>query len=236
MATTAPQEKANGLATYLSVLFSPTAAFAQLARTPMWGWAAIIGIAIALVSSFLSYPEILKIAHIGQAQALAQMSADQQAQARPGMAAAEGFTGGLIRFGAIIGVWIIWLITAVVFVIGAAVTGGTPKFSASWVAAVNASAIAFVAQLVNAIILSLRGPDSISGPIDAYALPSLGMLYHGGIKLQAFLSAFNLGNLWFMFVAAIALEQVLKMKRGAATGTAVVYLLVLAAFAAIFAR
>src|SRR5476649_1255628 len=110
MATTAPTEKANGLATYLSVLTSPTAAFTQLARTPMWGWAAVISIALAMVSIFISMPELLKVAAVAQAAQLAQMPADQQAQARQTMAAAAGVTKVIIIVSWIIIPWIAWLI------------------------------------------------------------------------------------------------------------------------------
>jgi len=92
MATTAPQEKANGLATYFNVLFAPTAAFQQLARTPMWGWAAIIGMALMLASMIIMLPEQMRLASIMQAKQLATMPADQQAAAKQAIAGAAGYT------------------------------------------------------------------------------------------------------------------------------------------------
>src|SRR5438105_15401391 len=85
-ATARPAEKATGLATYFSVLTSPTAAFAQLARTPMWGWAAIAGLALAVVSTFLIAPAVVHTTHAFQQQMLAHASADQQAQLRTSFA------------------------------------------------------------------------------------------------------------------------------------------------------
>jgi hypothetical protein len=236
MDTTAPQEKSNGLATYLQVLYAPTEAFAQLARTPTWGWAMLIGIALLIVASIISLPEVTKISEIAQQQALSQMSADQQAQAKQGMAAAAGFTRGAIIAGPLFVAWIIWFFVALIYVIAAAVTGANPSLRMAWVAAVNASAVSFVVQVVNALILALRGPDAISGPLDAYAIPSLGMLVHGSVKTAAFLNAYSIGTIWQYVVTVIALEQVMKMNRGAAIVTVIVLSVLSGAAGAAFAR
>jgi hypothetical protein len=236
MDSTAPQEKANGLATYFSVLTSPTAAFAQLARVPTWGWAAIIGMVLMVAATLISSPEQMKIAQIAQQQALSQMPSDQQAAARQGMEASAGIVRVSIIVGGFVAPWIIWLITAIVFTIGAAVTGANAKFSLSWVAAVNASAVAFVGAVVNAIVLAMRGPDAISSPLDAYSLPSLGMLFHSNVKLATFLNGYGIFYVWFYIVSVIALEQTLKMKRPAAIATVVIYSLLSAGIAAAFAK
>lgn len=234
--SSAAGQKSNGLSTYLSVLWSPTAAFDQLRATPTWGWAALIGIALLLVATIISMPEIMKVAHIAQQQQLATMSADQQANARQAMAS----TSGLIPVFAIVGVlvvtWIIWLISAVVYAIGGALSGAGAKFSLAWVVSVNLGIIAFVGALVNGIILALRGPDAISSALDEYTLPSLGMLFHDNVKLATFLNTYNVDYVWLYVVAVIGLERTLLMKRGAAIATVVVYSLIGAGIAAAFAR
>lgn len=234
--TTAAPQKSNGLATYLSILWSPATAFDQLRETPTWGWAALAGIVLLLVATFISMPEIVKVAHIAQQQQLATMSADRQAQARTAMAS----TSGLIPVFAIVGVlvftWIIWVISAAVYAIGGALSGAGAKFSLAWVVAVNLGIIAFVGALVNAVILAARGPDSISSPLDQYALPSLGMLFHDNVKLATFLNTYNIDYVWLYVVAIIGLERTLLMKRGAAIATVVVYSLIGAGIATAFAR
>lgn len=234
--TTAAPQKSNGLATYLSILWSPATAFDQLRESPTWGWAALAGIVLLLVATFISMPEIVKVAHIAQQQQLATMSADQQAQARTAMAS----TSGLIPVFAIVGVlvftWIIWVISAAVYAIGGALSGAGAKFSLAWVVAVNLGIIAFVGALVNAVILAARGPDSISSPLDQYALPSLGMLFHDNVKLATFLNTYNIDYVWLYVVAIIGLERTLLMKRGAAIATVVVYSLIGAGIATAFAR
>src|SRR5690349_1103160 len=101
-------QKSNGLATYLSVLWSPAAAFDQLRATPTWGWGALIGIALLLVATIISMPEIVKVAHIAQQAQLATMSADQQANARQAMASTQGLIPVFAIVGVLVVTWLIW--------------------------------------------------------------------------------------------------------------------------------
>ena len=234
--TTAVPQKSSGLATYLSVLWAPGAAFDQLRETPTWGWAALAGIILMIVATFISMPEIVKVAHIAQQAQLATMSADQRATAQRAMAS----TSNIIPIFAIIGIlvftWVIWIISAIVYAIGGALSGAGAKFSLAWVVAVNLGIIAFVGALVNAIILAARGPDAISSALDQYALPSLGMLVHDNVKLATFLNTYNIDYIWLYVVAVIGLERTMSMKRGAAIVTVVIYSLIGAGLAAAFAR
>lgn len=234
--STAVPQKSNGLATYLSVLWAPGAAFDQLRETPTWGWAALGGIVLMLVATIISMPEIVKVAHIAQQAQLATMSADQRANAQQAMSS----TSSIIPIFAIVGVlvvtWIIWIVSAIVYAIGGALSGAGAKFSLAWVVAVNLGIIAFVGALVNAIILAMRGPDAISSQLDQYALPSLGMFFHDNVKLATFLNTYNVDYIWLYIVAVIGLEHTLLMKRGAAIATVVVYSLIGAGIAATFAR
>jgi len=234
--STAVPQKPNGLATYLSILWAPGAAFDQLRETPTWGWAALVGIILMVAATFISMPEIVKVAHIAQAQQLATMSADQQAAARQTMAS----TSGLIPIFGLVGVlvitWVIWLISTTVYAIGGALSGAGAKFSLAWVVSVNLGIIAFVGALVNAIILAVRGPDSISSALDQYTLPSLGMFFHDNVKLATFLNTYNLDYIWLYIVSVIGLERTLSMNRGAAIATVVIYSLIGAGIATAFAR
>ncbi|HYK54700.1 MAG TPA: hypothetical protein VEV38_14355 [Candidatus Eremiobacteraceae bacterium] len=233
--TTVPQ-KPNGLATYLSILWAPGAAFDQLRETPTWGWAALAGIILMLIATFISMPEIIKVAHIAQDARLATMSADQRANAQQAMASAAGIIPIFAVVGVVVVTWLIWVISAVVYAIGGALSGAGAKFSLAWVVAVNLGIIAFVGALVNAIILAARGPDSISSALDQYTLPSLGMLFHDNVKLATFLNTYNIDYIWLYIVAVIGLERTLLMKRGAAIATVVIYSLIGAGIATAFAR
>jgi len=234
--STAVPQKPNGLATYFSILWAPGAAFDQLRETPTWGWAALCGIVLLLVATIISMPELVKVAHIAQQAQLATMSADQRATAQQAMAS----TSGIIPIFAIVGVlivtWLIWVISAIVYAIGGALSGAGAKFSLAWVVSVNLGVIAFLGALVNAIILVVRGPDAISSSLDQYALPSLGMFFHDNVKLATFLNTYNVDYIWLYVVAVIGLERTMLMKRGAAIATVVIYSLIGACIAAAFAR
>lgn len=232
-----PAERSSGLATYLKVLYAPGEAFATLARVPTWGWAAIIASALALVSAFILMPATMHYTHIAQEQQLSQMSADQAATARETMAKIPQWTYGLFGIiGGVVGPWVFWLLTAVVFLIGAALGGGEARFKGAWVSAVNLYIIALIGTIIAAAIIALRGAESVNTVSDLLALPSLGMLVHGSPKLFAFLYGFNVINIWFYVVAVIALEQVLKMSRGAAVATVVVFAVLAASLGAVFAK
>jgi Yip1-like protein len=231
-----PPAKPNGLATYFGILFSPGESFATLARTPMWGWAAIIGIAIVLIASIVSMPEIAKLAQIAQMHAISQLPSDQQADARQRVASAGGFISVFIFVLAIIGPWIGWLIAAVVFLVGALIGKAAAQFDRAWTVAVNIFCAAGIGQLVNAVILALRGPDGIASQADVYAIPSLAMLAQGNPKLAAALFALNPFYLWYYVIAAIGLQIVMKMRPAVAWGTTIVFALIGVALAAAFAK
>lgn len=234
--TTAAPGKANGLATYFSILWAPTEAFERLRVSPTWGWAALVGIVLLLIASIMSMPEIAKVAHIAQDQALSQMPADRQAVARQGIAATQGIFTYIAIGGAVVGPWIIWIISAIVYTIGGALSGSGAKFGLAWVVSVNVAIIAFVGSIVNSVILVARGPDAITSPIDQFALPSLGMFVHDNVKLATFLNSYNVDYVWLYVVAIIALERTLLMKRGGAIATVVIYSLIAAGLASAFAR
>ena len=234
--TSAPQQPANGLLTYLSVISSPTDAFQQLARTPMWGWAAIAGIILTIVATIIMLPEQTHLGHIMQAQSLQQMTAEQQAQAAPAMAKIEPFLKYTYIAAAVIQPWVGWLIAGAVFSIAAALGGGEAKFRSAWVLAVNAYAITTIALLVNAIILAMRGPDSVNTPLDTFVVPSLAMLVHGNPKLEVFLYAYNIIYVWAYIVMGIGLVQVMKMSRTASIVTVIILSLLLAGIGMLFAK
>ena len=232
-----PTESASPLATYFKVIASPSEAFATLGRVPMWGWAAIIGVILTLVSTFLTLPSSLHYAHIAQEQQYSQMPAERAAAAREMMAKVPGWTFWIFGvIGGLVAPWIFWLIGAVVFLAGAALGGGEPRFKLAWVSAVNLYAIPALGAIVGGAILTLRGADSANAATDLYALPSLAMPIHTSPKLAAFLYGFNVVNIWYYIVAVIAIEQTLKVSRGAAIATVVVLALLFAGFAAVFAK
>jgi hypothetical protein len=230
-------ERPNGLATYLKVLYAPGEAFTALSRVPTWGWAAILGIVLTLVGTIILTPATTHFAHVMQERQLAQMPADQAAIARQRIASLPQWVipmSGIV--GAVIVIWLVWLIGAVIYVVGAAVTGGEARFAGAWAIAVNIYIIGAVGSIVNAIIVVMRGADNVNAQSDLYGLPSLATLVSGPPKLAMFLYGFNIFNVWLYIVAVIALERVMKMSRGAAIATVVVLALLGAGIGALFAK
>jgi len=225
----------SGLTTYFSVLFTPRAAFARLSQYPTWGWAALIGMILVMATLLLTMPAQVHMSAAMQQQRIAEMSADQRAAAQSAIQSMAGFTKVFIYIAGLIGPWIAWLITALLFLIPAAI-GGEVKFGRAWVAALNSFAVWGLAGLINAIIVSMRDPSTVNTPADISALPSLGLLVHNNPKLFAFLFSYNVLYIWYYAVAAIALEQMLKVRRPVAIGFIVVYSLFWALVAVATAR
>jgi len=239
METPAAPEKANGLSTYLKVIYAPGDAFATLARVPTWGWAAIIGTVLAIVGALLVLPASLHYQHIIQEKQFSQMPADQAAAARAIMAKVPSWVGPLsaIIVTPII-TWFFWELTALGFLIGAALGGGEARHKMAWTAVVNAYIVVAIGSIAGGIILSLRGAESVNSAADLYALPSPVMFFHpASVKLTAFLYyAFNIASIWYFIVAVIALENMLKLGRTAAVVTMLVLLLGVSGLFALFAR
>ena len=232
-----PAEQANGLATYLKVLYAPGEAFATLARVPTWGWGAVVGIILTVLGTIILMPATLHFIHVTQEQQLAQMSADKAATAREAISKipeAVYSVSGVV--GAAIGPWIYWLVGALIYMIGAALGGGEARFKGAWTIAVNLYIIPALGSIVAGVIVMLRGVENINSSADLYGLPSLAMLVHGSPKLAGFLYGFNIVSIWFFFVAVIALEQVMKMGRVPAIITVAIVALLGAGSLAIFAK
>jgi hypothetical protein len=232
----AQADRANGVATYFGVLFSPGEAFDTLARVPMWGWACILGLIISLIAAIIGLPATLHIAQVAQQTAISQAPADQQQVMRDGISKFTPFMGPSIFISVLIVTWIIWLISALVILAAAAIGRGAAKFGNAWAASVNLYAIPALGSVIANIILRIQGPENISKQSDAFVLPSAAMVVHGDVKLAAFLYTFNVINLWLFAVFAIALQRTMKVGSSTAWVATVVFALLSALLAMGLAR
>jgi hypothetical protein len=246
MATTTPtpsDEKANGLATYLNVLMSPTAAFQQLAKMPTWGWAAVTGLIIALVATYMIQPASMHFTHAFQQQMLSHATADQRPQFEQSFAQQNAGAAWKAYINPVIGLAVSWMFATLVFLAASALGGGSGTFGKAWAVAVNAALPSYVGLFVNALIIMLRGPDSANTMSDLFAIPSPAMLVSGNLALAGFLSQINPFQLWYAIVGTIGAEQTLGAKRPAAITAVVVIVLatacvyaVLGAITSMFAK
>jgi hypothetical protein len=233
---TASADRANGIATYFGVLFSPGEAFETLARVPTWGWACILGLIVTFVAAIIGLPATLHIAQVAQQNAIAQAPADQQQAMRDGISKFTPFMGPTIFISVLVVTWIIWLITALVILAAAAIGRGAAKFGNAWAVAVNLYAIPALGSIIANIILRLQGPENINKQSDAFVLPSPAMIVHGDAKLSAFLYTFNVINLWLFAIFAIALQRTMKVGSAPAWVATVVFALLSALLAKAFAK
>jgi hypothetical protein len=230
-------ERSNGLATYFKVLYAPGEAFGALARIPTWGWAAIIGVIMTIIATAIGIPAILHLIQAQTEKSLQQLPADQAATQRAVMAKIPQMVYIIAScVQALLIPWIAWLIGGVIFLMGAALSGGEARFKWAWVAAVNLYIIPALGAIATYVIVALRGAATVASSTDMFSLPSLAMLVSGPVKLQAFLYGFNILNVWYYIVAVIALERMMKMSRPAAIVTVVVLAIFGAGLGAAFAK
>ena len=221
-----------GLVAYLRVLVAPRRAFAQLIAKPAWGWAAIIGLALTLLAVELSQAAQTHMMAVIETQRLAAMAPGERLREQLAAAQAASLRHTFFIVGALVAPWLVWsLIT--IFLFAVAVFGrGRPQISTAWVASLNSYAPYGVAGVLNATLVALADPSSISQATDLVRLPSPALLASHSPHVAAFLTAYNLGAIWYYVVFAIALETMMRVPRAAAIAATMVYSLLFGALAA----
>ncbi|MDQ6768038.1 MAG: YIP1 family protein [Candidatus Eremiobacteraeota bacterium] len=222
----------DGLVTYVLVLVKPRVAFARLRERPMWGWAALAGLALTLGAVLIAEPAQMHLLSLSEAHRIAVLPPGERLQERIAAAQVAGLRHSLFIVGALTLPWITWFLIALFFFIAATVSRGRTSFGQAWVAALNSYAVYGVAGIVNAGLVALRNPATIKSPLDLVMVPSLAWLVPHDAALAAFLSAYTVLNVWYYVVVAFALIQLLKMSNKAAIAATVGYSLLYGFFAA----
>jgi hypothetical protein len=211
-----------GLVTYAWVLVAPRRAFAQLSSARTWGWAAVCGLCLTLVSVLLSQHAQAHMMDLVEARRLATMTPGQRLPEQIAAAQVAPLRQTFFVAGAIVAPWLVWLLIAIFFFLAAVLGRGRPKFGNAWATSLNSYAPYGVAAVVNAALVALRDPSTISRPTDLVRLPSPAWLVPHSPELAAFLTAYNLGAIWYYGVVVVALETVMRMPRPAAIGATMV--------------
>ncbi len=223
----------SGLLTCLSVLVKPRSAFDLLRQQPTWGWAALIGIIATLGALLLTEPAQLHVLAVQEAHRIAALPPSARLQERLAVAAVDRIRKPLFIIGAVTIPWITWFLISLFFWIAAAVSRSGATFRLAWVATLNSYVVYGVAGLTNGVLVAIRDPNLVNSGLDLVRLPSLAPLFPNQPQVAAFLTAYNVLNLWYYVVLAIALERVLQLRRPAAAGTVVAYSLLSGFFSAL---
>ncbi len=222
-----------GLATYFEVLVAPRRAFEQLASTRTWGWAALCGLALTLVALFLSEPAQLHILALSEAHRMASLPPGQRFQEQIAIAQIAPLRRTLFIVGAVSVPWLVWALISLFLFVVTVIGRGHPNLGNAWVAALNSYGVYGVTSVLNAALVALHNPATILGPSDLLRLPSPGWLFPHAPQLAAFLSAYNVGAIWYYAVVAIALEKLLRVPRVPSLVATFAYSLLYGVFAAI---
>jgi hypothetical protein len=242
MGVSAPAaQKANGLSTVFNVLTAPGEAFETLRISPMWGWAFLVTVALAMIGQYLATPAAI---HAVQASWPAQVAANP----RIGAMTAEQQQTALNM--ALTGVKFAWLFMPVFVLVGALIQSaimlifsaagkGSASFKLLWCASMNTLVVGMgVYALVAGLIAIVRGAASYTSATAAMkAIPGLAWLApHASIKLIAFLSVFNVVSIWGAVLVYIAMQAVARTSKINAAACAVTVIALSGAYFAVTAR
>jgi hypothetical protein len=232
---------ASGLQTVVDVIVAPQAAFERLRTQPAWGWAFLISIVLGTIGAFLTSPAIVHAMQASWPALMAQnprTAALSPAQQQQSLQIVLAFTRYAWIF-TIVFIPFAILVTAVLMLIFNAIGRGAASFGTLWAAAANVAVPSLgIGYLVLGIIVLVRGADSFqSTEAVSGALPSLALLAPGaGVKLYAFLAAFNVFNIWGVALVYVAMRTLARVAAVHAILTALILLFVPALLAAAGAR
>jgi len=191
---------ASGLTNVINTIVSPKEAFEALREAPTWGWALVITIVVAMITSYLITPAMIHAFNTGwpdMVKASPQLSGMSDAS----LARAQSFNLVIFRFIpflTIIFVPLFVLIEAVILLIFNAIGKGSASFKSLWAVSCNiAVPAAAIAGIANAIVILIQGPDSFVTMASVQTpLPTLAIVAEHAGKLTNFLNAFTIFSLW----------------------------------------
>jgi hypothetical protein len=229
--------KANGLNTVLDTIVSPKEAFETLAVRPTWGWALIVSLVLPIAAYFFMVPAIQHgmLGDLAKQAAtnpqIAQMTPEQRAKI-------AGFAPYFVAFTPIAIFFFVFLQTVIMAIFNAA-GKGQAAFGKLWAAAMNICVIYGIGQIVAAVMVVVRGPDSFNSAAEVQrALPSLAMAVPAGsdVHLLALLATVNPMVIWSVILISMAMRYTAKVAAGPAWSAAIVSYLLPALMAVGFAR
>ncbi len=231
----------SGLTNVIDIIVAPGSAFARLRQVPVWGWAFLVATLLAVAGTLVVGPAI---AHAMDVTLPAQLAANPQIAKLPpdqqqSMIATQLKVAKTIaQFYWIfvpVGILLAGLVQALVMLVANAATHGDATFKKLFALSITVSVIGVgLSSVVLGIIVAVRGTNSFDSPTAVQgALPSLALLDPGARgALAGFLGAMNVFYLWATALLALGMTAVGRIPRAPAWATAIVMLVLTAAFAA----
>lgn len=205
----------------LAVLVSPAATFRSIASRPTWLAPALVVFALGLVSTVLSVPKVdwRAVAEEQMASGFAGQMSEAQLDQQIELTARVSSTVAYVL--AVVGVWVVLLLLALLFWIAFRFVGGELRFGASLAVTAHSFMPHAVAALL-AIPLLLGRTEVTSEELQRGGILTSSLAFlapEGSRVMAAFLGSFDLFSLWALALFVIGYRAVAKVSTAAAVGT-----------------
>ena len=231
----------NEFAVAWDAIVAPRAAFTALRERPRWLIAYVITCVLGMIGAVLQTPAGVHVAQnmiqkmIATDPNVAAMSPERQQALMVQTVSVQHYLWLFFPVFVIIGL----ALTAVLLLIARAIGKGNAGYGRLFAVAALAGIVTFgLAYLYTGIIVTFKGGESFDTQRELFAtLPSLAWLVPGaGLRLAAFLSAFNVFSIWGAYLLMQGLEIVAAVSRRVALSTVVVLLLLSGSITSLTAR
>jgi hypothetical protein len=233
----------SGLLNVVDIVVAPNAAFERLRIVPTWGWAFLVATLLSIAGMLLCIPAQM---HAFDVSAPALLGAQTQnidpAQREATLQRITSVSHLVLQLtwiAAPIFILIAALLQSVIMLIGNGIGKGQGTFAKFFALAITVAVVGSgLALLLAGVIAVVRGPNAYEVPAQVLgAIPGLALLAPGASpKLFGFLATINVVSVWATALLALGMIAIARVSRGVAWATALVMLLLTAAFSGAFAR
>ncbi len=217
--------KPNGLTTVINTIVSPKEALETIRNAPTWGWAFVITAVLYVIAAVLMLPAtqhvgVAMVTHMTESGRFAANLSGAQKQAMIQSAMHPDAVKDVINITiGVASIFLIVLLNTALMLLAKVIGKGDGTFKTLWSGSMNVLVPSYaLAQIVLAIVVLLRGPDTFNSFLDlARALPGLGTLTPGlsGIA-GGFFAAISVFAIWGLILNAYMVRIVGRASAGVA--------------------
>lgn len=238
---TTPPARRSSLSNVVDIIVSPSTAFDRLREMPAWGWAFLAATVLGVIGALLYGPALVHAlettmpAKLAAMPAIAKLPPDQQQTVIATQLKVAKIFLQLFWLFVPIQILLAGLFQALVMTIANVTGRGDGSFKKYFALSITVSVIGIgLTSIVIGVIVLIRGAASFEEQSAVTGVvPSLALLAPGAKgALVGFLGAFNIFALWSTALLALGMQRVGRIPTVAAWVSAIVMLLLTAAFAA----